>query len=216
MTIQEVFAKAENGTLTWEQFQTLAGTAKFADLSEGNYVSRQKYEDEIGQRDTQITTLNQTIETRNSDLTNLQNTLKDAGDIDAMKKAVTDLAELQQTYAKETKAYQRQLKQQAYEFAVKEYANNLEFTSPAAKRDFVSQMIAKNLTMDGDTIIGATDFEKVYRQDNAKSFVEEAPPAPANPFPTFVQPTTPQQPAKPTLSQLMQMQNANPDVPINF
>ena len=48
MTIQEVFAKAENGTLTWEQFQTAMGGAKFVDLTEGNYVSKQKYDDEDG------------------------------------------------------------------------------------------------------------------------------------------------------------------------
>ena len=49
MTIKEVFDKAENGTLTWEQFQAAMGTAKFVDLTEGHYVSKQKYDDEAAE-----------------------------------------------------------------------------------------------------------------------------------------------------------------------
>lgn len=215
MTIQEVFAKAENGTLTFEQFQTLVGTSKFVDLTEGNYVSKLKYDSDIQQRDGQITTLNQTLESRGQDLANLQSTLKDVGDVDAMKKAVADLEELRKTYDKDTKQYQRQLKDQAYDFAVKDFANGLEFTSPAAKRDFIAQMKAKNLTMENDTIIGASDFLAVYKQENAQSFVTNTP-APTNPTPTFVQPTTNPEPAKPTLTQMMQWANEHPDQPFNF
>ena len=98
MTVKEVFDKAENGTLTWEQFQAAMGTAKFVDLTEGQYVSRQKYDDDISTRDTQITTLNTTIQTRDQDLANLQQTLNDAGDINALKQASQDLASLQQKY----------------------------------------------------------------------------------------------------------------------
>ena len=128
MTVKEVFDKAENGTLTWEQFQAAMGTAKFVDLTEGQYVSRQKYDDDISTRDTQITTLNTTIQTRDQDLANLQQTLNDAGDINALKQASQDLASLQQKYDTETKQYQRQLRQQAYEFAVTEYVNGQKFT----------------------------------------------------------------------------------------
>ena len=136
MTIKEVFDKAENGTLTWEQFQAAMGTAKFVDLTEGHYVSKQKYDDDISNRDTQITTLNTTIQTRDNDLATLQQTIKDAGDIDALKQASQDLADLRQRYDTETKQYQKQLRQQAYEFAVTEYVNGLKFTSKAAKNDF--------------------------------------------------------------------------------
>jgi hypothetical protein len=214
MTIQEVFAKAENGTLTFEQFQAAMGTAKFVDLTEGHYVSKQKYDSEIQQRDGQITTLNQTLEARNTDLANLQTTLNDAGDIDAMKKAVTELEDLRKTYDKDTKQYQKQLKQQAYEFAVKAYANEQKFTSKAAQRDFIQAMLAKQLTLDGDTIIGATEFVNSYTTENPDAFVTEAP-TPA-PVPTFVQPTVNPTPAKPTLTQMMQWANEHPDKPFEF
>jgi hypothetical protein len=42
--IKTIFEKAENGTLTLEQFLAAAkeAKAKFVDLSEGEYVSKQK------------------------------------------------------------------------------------------------------------------------------------------------------------------------------
>lgn len=215
MTIQEVFAKAENGTLTFEQFQALVGDAKFVDLTEGHYVSKQKYDNDVQQRDTQISTLNQTLESRKQDLTQLQTTLNDAGDIEAMKQAVTDLEELRKTYDKETKQYQRQLKDQAYDFAVRNFAHDLKFTSPAAERDFISQMKARNLTMENDTIIGASDFLAAYKQDNAESFVADTQPQ-TNPVPTFVQPTSNPTPPSPTLTQMMQWANEHPDQQFNF
>lgn len=217
MTIKDVFDKAENGTLTWEQFEANMGTAKFVDLTEGQYVSKQKYDDDISTRDTQITTLNTTIQTRDQDLATLQQTLTDAGDIDALKQASQDLANLQQKYDTETKQYQRQLRQQAYEFAVTEYVNGQKFTSKAAKNDFKNQMIARKLQFEDGKLIGADDFKAIYAQSDPDAFATEAPAAsPVNPTPTFVQPTNnPSQP-KPTLSQLMQMKNEHPDAIINI
>lgn len=216
MTIQEIFSKAENGTLTWEQFQAAMGTAKFVDLTEGQYVSKQKYDDEVGQRDTTIATLQGTIQTRDTDLSNLQQTLKDAGDLEALKKASQDLADLQQRYDTETKQYQKQLKQQAYEFAVIEYVNGQQFTSKAAKNDFKNAMVAQKLQFENGKLIGADDFKAIYADNDPDAFATQASPAPAQPTPTFVQPTGGQTPPKPTLSQLMQMKNEHPDAVINF
>ena len=191
MTVKELFDKAENGTLTWEQFQAACGDAKFVDLNEGNYVSRQKYSDELKQRDTRITDLTNTITARDTDLATLQQTLKDAGDLDALKQASKDLTDLQKKYDKETKAYQNQLQKQAYEFAVKEFAGSKKFTSNAAKRDFTQSMIAKNLQFEDGKIIGADDFVKMYSADNADAFVVETndPDPKPEPKPTFVAPT---------------------------
>ena len=198
MTVKELFDKAENGTLTWEQFQTAMGDAKFVDLNEGNYVSKQKYTDELSQRDTRITSLNDTLSARDTDLANLQQTLKDAGDVESLKKASQDLADLQKRYDKETRDYQKQLAKQAYEFAVKDFANSKKFTSSAAKRDFTRALLEKNLTLDNDRIIGAEDFVQMYQTENADAFVVEnqnnqTPPEP--PKPQFVSPTQGSEPA---------------------
>lgn len=214
MTVKEIFDKAENGTLTWEQFEAAMGTAKFVDLTEGQYVSKQKYDDEIGQRDATITNLQGTIQTRDTDLATLQQTLTDAGDIAALKQASQDLADLRQKYDTETKQYQRQLRQQAYEFAVTEYVNGQQFTSKAAKNDFKNAMIAKKLQYEDGRLIGADDFKAMYEQNDPDAFAQVKPAG--DPTPTFVQPTTNPNPAKPTLTQLMQMKNEHPDATINF
>ena len=76
------------------------------------------------------------------------------------------------------------------------FANSKKFTSNAAKRDFVNSMIAKDLKMDNDKILGADDFVTAYSIDNADAFiVEKADPEPAKPKPTFVNPTGGNDPA---------------------
>lgn len=211
MTVKELFDKAENGTLTWEQFQEAMGSAKFVDLTEGHYVSKQKYEDELSQKDGRISELSETITTRDTDLAKLQQTLKDAGDVEALKQASKDLVDLQKKYAQETKAYQEQLSKQAYEFAVKDFANSKKFTSNAAKRDFIQSMLAKNLTIEEGRIIGAEDFVQLYSKDNEDAFVTENP-TPPTPQPQFAGSTNPTPDNhKPTLTELMKMKNNDPN-----
>lgn len=195
MTIKEIFEAAENGVLTFQQFEDAvkAGGAKFVDLNEGNYVSKNKYENEIASRDTQISTLNGTISERDKDLEGLRTQLEAAGtDAEKLNTVTNDLSTLQNKYNADIKEYQNKLKHQAYEFAVKEFANSKNFTSNAAKRDFVNSMIGKELKMDGNMILGAEDFVAAYTKDNADAFVVATPdptPDPPKPKPTFVSPT---------------------------
>lgn len=176
MQIKEIFDKAEEGTLTFEQFQKIANenNVKFADLSEGNYVSKQKYDDELANKSKEIETLNGTISTRDTDLAELQKKLTEAGtDAEKLSTLTSEFDSLKSKYGEEVKTYKAQLKKQAYEFAVKEFANEQKFTSNAAKRDFISTMISKDLKMENDTILGADDFVKVYSENNADAFVVE-------------------------------------------
>ena len=195
MLIKELFEKAENGVLTYEQFEAAAkaANAKFVDLSGGEYVSKHKYDSDIAAKDSEIGTLNSTITERDTDLGNLKTQLEAAGaDATKLQELTTNFTSLQGKYENDMKAYKEQLKKQAYEFAVREYANGKKFTSNAAKRDFVQSMIAKDLKMDKDTILGAEDFAATYSKDNADAFVVETPnptPTPAQPKPEFVNPT---------------------------
>lgn len=197
MNLKDLFDKAEGGVLTYDQLMAAAqeSKAKFVDLSEGQYVAKQKYDDDLSARDTRITTLGDTIKTRDTDLANLRQQLEAAG-TDATKLATltADFSNLQSKYDKDTKAYEKQLKDQAYKFAVRDFANQHKFTSAAAKRDFVNTMLAKNLAIENDVIVGATDFVTAYTKDNADAFVVEQPPVipPVVDKPHFVDPTTPQ------------------------
>lgn len=219
MNIKDIFDKAENGTLTFEQFETLAkeGNAKFADLSEGKYVSKSKYDDDLNAKEGSIKQLNDTIAQRDTDLADLQTKLKDAGtDTTKLAELQTSFDTLQNKYTEDMKAYQTQLAEQKYEFAVREFANGLEFTSHAAKRDFVREMIGESLKMKEDTIIGADDFKKAYEEKNVDAFVskqEPQTPAPATNNdagkPQFIS-STPggTAPKQPTLSEMMAAANA--------
>lgn len=200
MTVKELFDKAENGTLTWDQFQTAMGNAKFVDLSEGNYVSKRKYDDDISSRDTQISTLNDTISTRDKDLAGLKEQLKNAGtDADKLTQLTGEFDTLKTKYDADTKAFKAQLKKQAYEFAVKDFASGKKFTSNAAKRDFIQSMIAKDLKFEDNKIIGADDFVSMYSAENADAFVtepEQNTPTPEPQKPQFVSPTQGSEPSQ--------------------
>ena len=224
MTIKEVFDKAENGNLTYAQFEELAKDAKFADLATGDYVSKKKYEDELSGKDGQIKTLNDTISTRDKDLKDLKAQLEtaaqaDGADKEALEKLTADMASLQSKYNDDMKAYKTQLAEQSYEFAVKEYANGIEFSSAAAKRDFIGQLKSAGLKMDGDKILGADDFKAKYQETNSDAFPIKKDPAPApapdSTLPKFVDGTgTPDTGKKLSLSELMRMKNENPELNI--
>lgn len=226
MNIKEIFDKAENGTLTFEQFEAIAkdGGAKFTDLSEGKYVSKSKYDDDVGAKDTSIAQLNDTIAQRDKDLGDLQTKLKEAGtDTSKLADLQTSFDSLQSKYTADMQAYQQQLADQKYEFAVKEFANSKEFTSHAAKRDFVRSLLSEKLKMKDDTIIGAEDFVTAYTKDNEDAFVTKKesnePGTPNNGSnqgkPQFVSTTPGTTPKKtPTLTELMKAANENPGTQI--
>lgn len=174
--LKELFDQAENGVFNYEQFMNACknNDVKLVDLNEGGYVSKNKYEAELDAKAKEIATLNGTISTRDTDLDALQKKLAEAGaDSSKLGELNTQFAELKGKYEADTKAYKEQLKKQAYEFAVKEFAGTKQFSSQAAKRDFIQSMIAKQLKMEGDTILGADDFVNVYTENNADAFVTE-------------------------------------------
>lgn len=119
-----------------------------------------KYNDDIKQRDT--------------DLADLKQKLADAGtDAETLKNLQTEFDTLKTNYANAQADYQRQLNKQAYEFAIKEKTNGLQFTSNSAKKAFLSDALAKNLTMDNGNILGFDDFVNAYKEQDAGAFVVE-------------------------------------------
>lgn len=218
MEIKELFDKAEGGTLTYDQFVEASGKSKFVDLSTGGYISVAKHEDEIAKLNSQVTTLKETLETRDTDLKDLQGKLKDAnGDSDKLKTLSDDFSALQSKYEADTKAYQEKLSKQAYEFAVSEFANSYNFTSKAAKKDFIREMTDANLKLDDKGIVGGKDFYERYASENKDAFVVETP-KPSKPTPQLTTSTTEDVKSnhKHSLSELMSAKNANPNTTITF
>lgn len=193
-TLKELFEKAEGGVLSYEQLVALAPEAKFVDLSSGEYVAKQKYTDALAERDTRITSLDETVKARDTDLQNLRAQL-DAAGTDATKLAdlTTKFDELQKQYDKDTKAYKKQLKDQEYQFAVTEFSSQQKFSSRAAKKQFEAELLARNLQVDNGVILGATDFLAAYRAENEDSFEadKDEPETPPAQKPHFVDSTKP-------------------------
>lgn len=178
-TVKDIFDAAESGSLSWEQFQEAAKDCKFVDINSGEYVSKRKFDDTIASKDSVIEGLNSTISSRTKDMEALKNQLSEAGaDSEKLASLTNEITELQGRYDNEVKGYKAQLKKQAYEFAVKDFANSKKFSSAAARRDFIQSMIAKELKMEGDTILGADDFVTAYSADNADAFLTEPEPQP--------------------------------------
>lgn len=221
MLLKDIFDKAtsENKSLTLEEFEAFAkeAKAKFTDLSEGRYVDRQKYEDDLAKKDTEIATLNDTITTRNSDLESLKTQLQNAGsDAGKLEELTNSLTSLQAKYDADTAALNTKLSKQAYEFAVRDFAGKQKFSSEAARRDFTRSMIDKNLPMEDGMIMGAADYMKAYAKANADAFVPDKP-ASTKPDPQFVAPTGGNKGgSKMSLSDMMKAKNENPDFVINF
>ena len=137
-----------------------------------------KYNTDIAQRDT--------------DLATLQEKLKNAGaDADKLSNLQTDFDNLQQTYNTAKADYEKQLEKQAYDFAIRENVANLKFSSNSAKKAFIADITAKNLSMENGKILGFDDFVNAYKEQDAGAFVVDDDTAAGKPKPTFSGKTTP-------------------------
>lgn len=184
--------------LTYEQFAKAVSEKgyKVADLSSGDYVSKKKYDDESGAKAKTIEELTAQLTARDTDLKALKKQLEDGTkDSDSKVADLTEQLSKLQTEYKDTKhAYEEKLSKQSYEFAVREYAGTQKFSSKAAQKQFISEMLGADLKMQDNNILGADDFTKAYKEANADSFVVETPTEP-QPKPMFS--TTPTSTATP-------------------
>lgn len=147
----------------------------------------EKYNTDIAQRDT--------------DLVTLQEKLKNAGaDADKLSNLQTDFDNLQQTYNTAKADYEKQLAKQAYDFAIRENVANLKFSSNSAKKAFIADITAKNLSMENGKILGFDDFVNAYKEQDAGAFVVDDDTEAGKPKPTFSGKTTPT-PDEPTPEQ---------------
>lgn len=78
---------------------------------------------------------------------------------DAQKAADAKVAELQAGYAAQNAAA------------------GLHFTSASAKKAFMADLAAKNLPLQGDSLLGFDDFVKTYRENDPGAFAADTKPA---------------------------------------
>lgn len=196
---------------------------RFADLSEGGYVSVDRFNSQVNTLSQQVKDLQGQLTQRDTDIADLQGKLT-AAQTDATKltEVQTQLSGLQAKYKQDKDTWAADVAKQRKEFMVREKANGLQFTSAAAKRDFLSQANGKDFQLDGETLMGYEDFLTKYRAENPGALVDETPPAPQPdpapaPKPNIVLPGTPPAPPRgKSLSEMMKAKNENPDMIVSF
>lgn len=157
---------------------------KLVNLSDGNYVAKAKYDNDLRAKDASIQTLTNTVAERDKALGELKTQLENAGtDAQLLSELKTKVTTLETQAATDKQNYEAALHKEKNKGACKDFASGLKFKSKADKEHFINFMIAKNLEMDGDKLIGANDCLESYKADYADSFVaEEKPKEPDNPF----------------------------------
>lgn len=219
------FLKALFGdeALTYDQLaaKVAEGKLNVVNIADGSYVSRNKFDDTVNGLKSQVTDLQGQIAQRDTDLAGLNEQLTAAqADAGQLAEAQKQLSALQSKYDKDSKAWEAKNAQQAYEYAIRSKAGELKFTSAAAKKDFIREAIAQGFKMDGDTLMGYTDFVAKYQENDPGAFVKETPaadPKPADPAPTIVLPgKSNPSPHKMSLSEAMKAKNENPNFEVSF
>ena len=191
---------------------------KLVDLSEGGYISADKYNDKTGSLSGQISDLQAQIQKRDSDMADLSAKLTAAqADASKLSDAQQALTGLQKQYENDKKDWESKIERQAYEYDIRERANALKFTSQSAKRDFINQALGKGFKREGDALLGYDDFVTKYRESDPGAFAADAPETQPN-TPTIVLPNGSKKPdgKKMSLTEIMKAKNENPTMEINF
>lgn len=202
-----------------------------SDIENAKSTAAKKFDSERETLQGQIEDLKTQVTQRDADLSDIQKQLTAANEnADKLAEAQKSLSSLQKKYETETKAWEAKNAQQAYEFAVREKANTLKFSSEAAKREFIRDAIAKDFKMEQNNLLGFDDYVNIYKESDPGAFAVEKEPEPpkANPEPAPEPESTKKQPnivlpgnsgvpgAEKSLSQLMAEKNANPEMVVKF
>lgn len=122
---------------------------------------------------------NDDLALRDNDLKDLKDQLDNANKNDKSS-LVTELQgkldTLTNNYATEKADYEKKLAKQQYEFLVKEQVNGLKFTSESAKRAFTSDVLSKELPVEGGKLLGFADYLANYKEQDGGAFVTEKAP----------------------------------------
>lgn len=107
------------------------------------------------------------IETRDKDIADLQEKVKDNESLSQQ------LSDLQTKYQTDTQELNDKLSSQARKHATDKFFEGYQFTSTLAKEAAVSAFEKKNFKFEEGKFLGAEDFMKTLREENPTAFVEE-------------------------------------------
>jgi hypothetical protein len=131
-----------------------------------------KHEAALAKYDTEIKGLRTQVEDANKQLEEANMQIDDFKSLDLNSiKAKAD--EWKAKFEKAQEESDAKIKAIRYETAVKECASGLKFSSNAAKKAFINDVLGSNLPYESDTIFGFDDFVERYRETDPDAFFTE-------------------------------------------
>lgn len=134
---------------------------RYVDLSEGNYVSKEKYQTATSRAkglEGQLSEANKTIKS-----------YKDM-DIDGIKQSAADW---EAKYEKDTKALNAQIEADRKRFAAERFMDGQKIKSPLSRKAILQEFLAQDLTFKDGAFVGADEYMKGVREKYPDEFETE-------------------------------------------
>ena len=139
---------------------------RFTDLSEGNYVSREKYQT--------LETKANGLETQLGEANNTIKSYKDM-DIDGIKQSA---ANWETKYKEDTASLQNKLSDQEKRFAAERYLDGQKIKSPLSRKTILNDFLSKNLEFKDGNFSGADEYMKNVKAQYPDEFESDEPQEP--------------------------------------
>ncbi len=137
---------------------------RYADLSEGNYVSKEKYQT--------ATSRAKGLEEQLSEANNTIKSYKDM-DIEGIKKSAT---EWEEKYNTETQKLNQQIEADRKRFAAERFMDGQKIKSPLSRKAILQDFLAKGLEFKDGAFVGAEEYMKSVREKYPDEFEQEGKP----------------------------------------
>lgn len=147
---------------------------KIVNLSTGNYVGKEKFD----AKETELAGVKQQLAEASTTIKSYEDM-----DIESIKKSAKDWEE---KYTTDTEELQKKLAKKDYDHIIEKKVDTLKFSSVSAKKAFTTDLIAKELKLENDNLLGFDDFVKEYKESDPGAFTKEEE---SKPKPTFGSPT---------------------------
>lgn len=127
-------------------------------------------------RDTYKDKYDTDIAARDADLATIKAQLEEAGQSkDKLTALQQSLADAQSKYETDKADWEKKLNDQQYNFSLNESARELNFSSKAAKKVFIDELMANPLQVKDGVLLGFNDYVDAYKEANPDSFVIDNP-----------------------------------------
>lgn len=134
---------------------------RFIDLSEGKFVSKEKY----GELETAKKGVEKQLKDANTTIKSYQDM-----DIDGIKQSVKDW---EKKYQEDTDALNAQIESDRKKFAAERFMDGQKIKSPLSRKAILSEFLAQNLEFKDGAFVGADEYMKGVRERYPDEFEQE-------------------------------------------